>query len=617
MAITLEHLTKRYEGHAVVWDVSLEIAKGELFVLLGPSGSGKSTILRMLAGLSEPDGGRILLGGRDVTRVPPQRRGVGFVFQHYALFRHMTVAENVEFALRVRGTARDARRARREELLDLVGLAGMGSRRPDQLSGGQQQRVALARALAHSPELLLLDEPFGALDARIRTDLRRTVRTIQQTLGITAVFVTHDQEEAFEIADRIAILDHGRLLEVGAPRDVYLHPRTPFAATFLGNANLVVGQRDGSSVRVGSVSVPLTGAPVHEGESSRVQVLVRPEDVEIRESAADLRWPSLGRGVVESRDFLGPFERIAVRLPDLGSVRALAPAPRFGGESWVVEAVRSQHQARRFPLAPGDTAWVGLRRVHTLAHPGLSLLVVEESPGGPGPAFAVGRELAERSRARLAVLECGRAVTARKAGEPAERQEIEGAFVERHRSAEDLEPALQSLLDRSDFDLVVIEGGADAVERAEIALRRGEHPVLIVPPPGRLLRRFLVTTASGEPGKRGVAFAGRLARHLDAEVTVLTVLPAGDALRAQAERHLAAAVRTLHGLGVRAVSRLRSGPVDQEILAEMIEGAHDVAVLGTPLAAPGAPVRLGGAMAAVIRASTRPVLLTPSPGGAP
>ena len=243
MSIVLEHLTKSYGGLSVVRDVSLEIGDGELCVFLGPSGSGKSTILRIVAGLTDSDSGRVLLHGRDVTRVPPQKRGVGFVFQHYALFRHMTIAENVEFALRVRRVAPAERAQRRDELLEMVGLGGYGTRRPDQLSGGQQQRVALARALAHRPEVLLLDEPFGALDARIRAEIRSTVRRIQRELGVTMIFVTHDQEEAFELADRIAVLNHGRLLERGSPRELYLHPSTEFTATFLGTANLVVAER--------------------------------------------------------------------------------------------------------------------------------------------------------------------------------------------------------------------------------------------------------------------------------------------------------------------------------------------------------------------------------------
>jgi sulfate/thiosulfate transport system ATP-binding protein len=220
MSITLDQVTKHYAGVPVVNDVSLDIGDGEFFVLLGPSGSGKSTLLRAVAGLSGVDHGRISLHGRDVTHVAARKRGVGLVFQNYALFRHMTVADNIEFALRVRHMRARKRRERRAELLRLVSLEGMDDRLPAQLSGGQQQRVAVARALAHKPEVLLLDEPFGALDAKIREELRRTIRQVQRELGITTVLVTHDQEEAFAMADRIGIMSQGRLLEVGAPRKV-------------------------------------------------------------------------------------------------------------------------------------------------------------------------------------------------------------------------------------------------------------------------------------------------------------------------------------------------------------------------------------------------------------
>ncbi|MEO6368593.1 MAG: ABC transporter ATP-binding protein, partial [Steroidobacteraceae bacterium] len=191
MSITLEQVTKRYQGQPVVNDVSLEVAEGEFFVLLGPSGSGKSTLLRAIAGLVDIDHGSIALHGNDVTHVGARERGVGFVFQHYALFRHLTVAENIEFALRVRRMKAADRRARRQELLKLVALEGMDQRLPAQLSGGQQQRVAVARALAHKPQELLLDEPFGALDAKIREELRRTIRVVQRELGVTTVLVTH------------------------------------------------------------------------------------------------------------------------------------------------------------------------------------------------------------------------------------------------------------------------------------------------------------------------------------------------------------------------------------------------------------------------------------------
>src|SRR5579862_9563661 len=241
MSIRFEQVTKRYRGAPVVNDVSLRIDAGEFFVLLGPSGSGKSTLLRLAAGLTEVHHGRISLHGRDVTHV--RARGVGLVFQHYALFRHMTVGENVEFALRVRGIRRRARAARRDELLQLVALEGYAGRLPGQLSGGQQQRVAVARALAHEPQVLLLDEPFGALDAKIRVELRDTIRQVQRRLGMTTILVTHDQEEAFTLADRIGIMHNGRLLETGRAETLYRRPASRFVATFLGAANLLLGER--------------------------------------------------------------------------------------------------------------------------------------------------------------------------------------------------------------------------------------------------------------------------------------------------------------------------------------------------------------------------------------
>src|SRR5512134_1858661 len=279
MSIQLEQVTKRYQSAAVVNDVSIEVADGEFLVLLGPSGSGKSTLLRAIAGLTEIDRGRVWLHGRDVTHVSAREREVGFVFQHYALFRHMTIADNIEFALRVRRVKTAERRARRKELLKLVALEGMDDRLPAQLSGGQQQRVAVARALAHRPEVLLMDEPFGALDAKIREELRRTIRQIQREIGMTTILVTHDQEEAFALADRIGVMSQGRLLECGAPDDLYTRPASRFVATFLGAANLLLGYRANGTVR-------FAPPELHGNRNGRPAVqevvsVLRPEELEL------------------------------------------------------------------------------------------------------------------------------------------------------------------------------------------------------------------------------------------------------------------------------------------------------------------------------------------------
>ncbi len=234
MSILVSHATRRFGDFTALDDVSVEIPSGSLTALLGPSGSGKSTLLRVIAGLERPDAGTVEIDGRDATSLPPQRRGVGFVFQHYAAFKHMTVRENVAFGLKVARRPRAEIRARVDELLELVQLPGLADRYPAQLSGGQRQRMALARSLAVQPSVLLLDEPFGALDARVRKELRAWLRHLHDEVHVTTVFVTHDQEEAMEVADRIVVMNHGRVEQVGGPRDLYEHPANAFVMGFVG-----------------------------------------------------------------------------------------------------------------------------------------------------------------------------------------------------------------------------------------------------------------------------------------------------------------------------------------------------------------------------------------------
>ena len=234
MAISMQRLTKRFGDFVALDDVSLEIRDGSLTALLGPSGSGKTTLLRIIAGLDVPDSGTVLLDDRDVTRVPPQDRGIGFVFQHYAPFKHMTVWDNVAFGLTIRRRPKDEIRRTVGDLLDLVQIAHLADRYPAQLSGGQRQRMALARALAIQPSVLLLDEPFGALDARVRKELRVWLRRLHDETHVTTVFVTHDQEEAMDVADHIVVMDNGRIEQQGSARDLYEHPANEFVMSFIG-----------------------------------------------------------------------------------------------------------------------------------------------------------------------------------------------------------------------------------------------------------------------------------------------------------------------------------------------------------------------------------------------
>jgi sulfate/thiosulfate transport system ATP-binding protein len=237
VAITVSEVNKRFGDFTALEDVSLDVPSGSLTALLGPSGSGKSTLLRVIAGLETPDSGRVSISGEDATDVPVRKRGVGFVFQHYAAFKHMSVRDNVAFGLRIRKRPKAEVREKVEELLALVQLDGLADRYPSQLSGGQRQRMALARALAVEPKVLLLDEPFGALDARVRKELRGWLRRLHEEVHQTTVLVTHDQEEAMEVADRIAVMDQGRIQQVGPPREIYEHPVNQFVMSFIGPVN--------------------------------------------------------------------------------------------------------------------------------------------------------------------------------------------------------------------------------------------------------------------------------------------------------------------------------------------------------------------------------------------
>ena len=310
MSIEVRNVSKRFGTFTALDDVSLEIPDGSLTAVLGPSGSGKSTLLRIVAGLERPDSGEIRLSGEDATRLAPQRRNVGFVFQHYAAFKHMTVRDNVGFALSIRKRPKAEIRERVDELLELVQLSGFADRYPSQLSGGQRQRMALARALAAKPRVLLLDEPFGALDARVRAELRDWLRRLHEEVHVTTVFVTHDQEEAMEVADRVAVFDHGRLEQVGAPAELYDNPASEFVLRFVGDA-----------VRLGSQ-------------------LVRPHEIVVR------RWPSDGAVEVE-------VERIAVLGADVRVDLADGNGERFA-------ARLRREQLEDLELARGEIVWAGV-----------------------------------------------------------------------------------------------------------------------------------------------------------------------------------------------------------------------------------------------------------------
>jgi sulfate/thiosulfate transport system ATP-binding protein len=611
MSIVLNKLTKRYEGHPVVNDVSLEVTDGEFFVLLGSSGSGKTTVLSMIAGLTGIDQGNILLHGRDVTALPTQARNVGFVFQNYALFQHMTIADNIEFGLRVRKTTAAERRRRRDELLEMVGLAGLGGRMPRQLSGGQQQRVALARALAHQPDVLLLDEPLGALDAKIRVELRRTLHAVQRELGVTTIMVTHDQEEAFELADRMGVMSFGRLLEVGKPEELYKRPQTEFVATFLGTANLLLGQATDNGVQVGPYHFELDEPRLlaQLDDAHRVQVLFRPEDVVLVDSAKALGCPPLGRGEVVGVTFGGSFERLRVRLPPIPGVRVIAPPVAYGGSSFLVEATRSQDQVDRLPLQVGDCVWVGLHHVHVLTHPGLRFLVLTDKSTGAQSAVAMTSQMARMAHARVMVLGYGLPAPELSSHLQGVKEQLGSglAGLETSTSTLPVDEATAVEVEREPADLVIIGAGQpNTLSLAEKLLQSGHHHLLLVPPGQGLPQRALVCVARGEPGKEDVLFAGRLLRHLGATATLFTALPVesepAPAALAATQRYLDNGVQTLALLGVPAQTAVHVGSVVDGILDQLKQQAFDLLVVGAPLPDVDGKIVFGGVINQLLRA---------------
>ncbi len=284
MSIHVREISKSFGSFRALDSVSLDVPDGTLLALLGPSGSGKTTLLRIIAGLEFPDEGLIEEDGEDITERHARQREVGFVFQHYALFRHMSVFENIAFGLRVRKTPNEEVRRRVDELLHLVRLEGLGGRKPSQLSGGQRQRVALARALAIRPKILLLDEPFGALDAKVRVELRQWLRRLHDEIGMTSVFVTHDQEEAFELADRVVVMNHGKIEQNGTPDDVFDHPATPFVMDFLGNVNVYHGRVENG--RAFWHGIPIDYPEYPHAQAREARVYLRPHELELSPPSA-------------------------------------------------------------------------------------------------------------------------------------------------------------------------------------------------------------------------------------------------------------------------------------------------------------------------------------------
>jgi sulfate transport system ATP-binding protein len=628
MSIVITKLTKRFGKNLVVNNVSLEVNDGELFVLLGGSGSGKSTILRIIAGLTQPNAGTIVLNGRDVTGLPPQARGTGFVFQNYSIFRHMTAAENVQFGLRIRKVPGAQRRQRSEELMDLVGLAGLGARFPDQLSGGQQQRVALARALAYQPAVLLLDEPFGALDVKIRAQLRRTLKEIQRRLKVTTILVTHDQEEAFELADQIGVIERGSLIEMGSPEDLYHRPRTEFVANFIGGSNVMTGQTQGDTIRIGSAILPFPqGSKPKEGDAP-TRILFRPETVllQVEPFPVESGVIVLGQGRITERVFAGSQQRIRLELEGLKGDRPLVGGSYHGPRAAQVEAVRPSELHPQLHFAQDQKLWVGLTHYHILEPSGFKILICSEEKRGDEAAAEFGFRLAETAGGHATILR----VVDSGASESRARDKLESlrrlwlerlAGLELHIRKGTAVDEILLEVQASHYDLVVLGRRARSRETKLMGLGRTsrhllEHvriPVLIAQKPRSTLARILICSAVGEPGKSDVRIGGRLASLMGAHATVLHVdnpLRTAEQQR-RTEQHLREALSTLESMGVTSESKIREEPALKHILQEVVEGEYDLVVIGAP--APRTPRRLRWHDLAgqIVKGAHRPVLVVP------
>jgi sulfate transport system ATP-binding protein len=606
MSIQLENISKYYGSQVVVNNVSLEIKNGEFFVLLGSSGSGKTTILNIIAGLVRPDKGRVLLQDRDVTIISTQKRRVGFVFQNYALFQYMTVAENIEFGLQVQKVPREQRQAKRDALLELVGLVGLGERMPSQLSGGQQQRVALARALAVEPDVLLFDEPLGALDAKIRVELRRSLKRIQQKSGVAAILVTHDQEEAFDLGDRIGVMNYGRLIEVGTPQELYQTPNTEYVASFLGTANLLLGQIQGNKIRIGEQTFPIPDTTLDLASNDRAQVLFRPEDVDLANHIRELTSTPLGKGVIIESEFKGTHEHLRVALPAIEGVRSISPSIPYGNPGFIMEVNRPPEQSAALALNSGSEVWVGIRRMHVLSHPGMNFLLITDGSLRSQSALTMGGYLARMAHAKVTMLGIGGDQKKMEAHLLEARKQIGSgmASLQVQASSKPFSSAISETVEEQHYDLLIFGWRPTAgYIQLEQALGTGDHHLLLATQPFTRFSRALICLASGEPGKDTVLFAGRLLRHIGAEATLLTAVSDtmhSDIPPSRIERFLQDGQKSLARFGVSAHTMIKAGELLPAVQGEMQKDPFDLIVLGAPLPDRHGQIDMGGVIGSIL-----------------
>lgn len=625
MSILLTNIHKWFNKRPVITNVSLEVKDNELFVLLGGSGSGKSTLLRIIAGLIPADSGQINIDGRDVTHLAPQARNIGFVFQNYSVFRHMTVSENIEFGLMIRQIPPAERRKRSAELLDLVNLTGLGARYTNQLSGGQQQRVALARALSYNPGVLLLDEPFGALDVKIRAQLRKSLKEIQRQLKVTMVLVTHDQEEAFELADRIGVVDYGHLLEVGSSETLYHHPQKEFTATFIGGGNVLVGRKEGSQIKVGAINLPLPkNAPAHD-EKVPVRVLFRPEMVVLQEApfASGQDVHVLGKGIVKELIFSGSLQRIFLEVTELQGLQPLVPQPVYGQLATQIIAVKPSTADSLTHFKSGQSLWIGLRDYHILESSGLKIMVyTDESPSGIAAA-EYGLLLGSATGGSVTLL----AVTGslrqvadardrlEKLGQDASHKLVNLTTKVKHGNIAD-EIINESFQEH--YEVCVVNRAAEDMKLTSSSvwnrLINSGVPVLLIQDNHHQILQILICSAAGEPGKDDILFGGRVAKLTGAHITLFHIArkEATTGEKKRVEKHLNLGKASLEAMGIVNKIKIKEHQLPVEgIINEMESGNYDLLVIGAPAPKATQTFIWSNLTVQIISRTSRPVLVVP------
>jgi sulfate transport system ATP-binding protein len=587
MSISLKDICKSYGEHSVVDRVSLEILTGELFVLLGASGSGKTTVLRMIAGLAAPDTGEILLKGERVNHVSPQQRNIGFVFQNYSLFRHMTVSDNIGFGLRIRKAPAKERNEKINRLLELIGLPGFGDRYPSQLSGGQQQRIAVARALAYEPQVLLLDEPFGALDLKTRVQLRQSLKNIHLQLGITTVLVTHDQGDAFELGDRIGVMERGKLFAVGPPTEVYKRPKTEYVAQFLGPANFFTGQMQEDQVQIGTAFLPLPKGMSRPEKGARVKVMIRPEDMEIVSPSGPLQGTFLGEGVLQDFLFAGSSYRVMIRIP--GIVRSGMTGPGDTDPTLLYGQVGLEKE-KVLPIQCGQKVAVGVVSFHILPYEGLRILVGIDGSEQAEHALQFGTYLAKTTQGSISILgvaerylEEGKAREGLlQAGQTAQKeiQEVTTYYRRGHPSQEILNET-----EKSGYDLVVLGTRGRHAPPHFIGSTAGRVsmnapiPTLLTPTPLYTLQHLMICISGEKMRKGDIRFIGRIARSTGAKATLFHVRTERDS--GQVAVYLQEVLQILENLGINTEIKNGTGETVSAILEEATGRDYDLLVLGT------------------------------------